>query len=65
MRRFLTIDQLAERYDICKTTAKKLPIVFTRVGRQRRYPLAAVERFELLNASRPTEWKAAVSEDAA
>ena len=61
-RDFLTVADLMERYDICEDTAAKLPIVFTRVGRQRRYPLKAVERYELLNSSRPSEWKAVFSE---
>lgn len=61
--KFLTVVGLMERYGICRTTAKTLPIPFVRIGKRRlrRYPMKAVERYELLHSSRPSEWEESVA----
>lgn len=61
--RYLTVQELADRLNVSLNTAKALPIAYTRVGKrqQRRYRRDMVERYEILNASQPLAWKAALS----
>lgn len=55
--RLMNLKELAAHLGVSLNTARDLPITFTKVGRQRRYHPALVKRFEVLNASRPLDWK--------
>jgi excisionase family DNA binding protein len=52
MHQLLTLKQVAERLQVSARTLQKLPIRFVRVGNQRRYDWADVERYLTGRASR-------------
>ena len=58
----MTLRQLAEHFNVSEKTAQRLPIPFTRIGRQRRYHPAIVAKYEMLHASIPSAWKSLIAE---
>jgi len=53
----MTLKDLAVHFRVSVNTAKKLPISYTKIGRQRRYHPTLVKRYEVLRASKPLDWK--------
>lgn len=51
MEKLLNLKELAEHLGVSLNTAARLPISYTKVGRQRRYHPALIKRYEILNAS--------------
>jgi AraC-like DNA-binding protein len=49
--RLLSLKELAEHFGVSEKTVKRMPIPYTRIGRQRRYHPAIVKRYEVMNAS--------------
>ena len=47
----MTLRDLADHFRVSINTAKKLPISFTKIGRQRRYHPELVKRYEVMHAS--------------
>ena len=59
--KLMSLKQLAEHFGVSLTTAKALPISYTKIGRQRRYHPTIVKQYEVKNASPGgmLDWKAA------
>lgn len=59
--RLLSLKEVAEHFKVCEKTVKRMPIPFTRIGRQRRYHPSHVKLYEVKNASPGgmLDWKAA------
>lgn len=55
----LTLKQVAARLAVSTTTVKQLAIPFTRIGRQRRYKLSLIEKYEADKSSQPKAWRVA------
>lgn len=57
-KEYLSLNELAEHFAVSLSTARKLPIPFTRVGVQRRYPMRLVEKYALERSTQPKAWVA-------
>lgn len=59
--KLLSLKELAEHFGVSEKTVKRMPIPFTKIGRQRRYHPAIVRQYEVKNASPGgmLDWKAA------
>lgn len=55
----MTLKELAEYFNVSEKTVKRMPIAYTRIGRQRRYHPAIVRHYEVMRASSPLAWKEA------
>lgn len=63
--RLLTPKEVAAYLQISVKTLKRLPIPFTKIGRQKRYHPELVEKYELAHSNLPIAWKAATSRERA
>lgn len=54
----MSLKEVAEHFGVSVSTAKKLPIPFTRIGKQRRYPVRLVEKYALEHSTQPKAWVA-------
>lgn len=57
MGELMTIKEVARALKVSVKTIRRLPLPFTRVGRQRRYRPRIVEKYLERQASRPDAWR--------
>lgn len=59
--KLMSLKEVAEHFGVSEKSVKRLPIPFTRIGRQRRYHPDMVKHYEMMNASPGAmlDWKAA------
>lgn len=56
----MTLNEVALHLGVSAKTVKRLGIPFTRIGRQRRYHPALVEKYELSHSNLPVAWKSGI-----
>jgi transposase len=49
--KLMSLKEVAEHFGVSEKTVKRMPLAFTKIGRQRRYHPAIVRRYELLRVS--------------
>jgi hypothetical protein len=57
--KLLSLKEVAEHFGVSEKTVKRMPLPYTKIGRQRRYHPDIIKRYEVMNATSPLAWKAA------